>query len=313
MYGVTADRGVNQLTCCQRLWRLPKTPLEGDPAAMRVRLKRDSLEAHIAPDVGGGVAAFRCGGRDMFRAAHDDVTDPLAMAEFPMAPYVNRIAQGRFRWRNGPIAAPRNFGDHPHPLHGVGWRRAWACERLSASSARLRLVHEAAAAWPWRVSMERTIALTPTGLEIAFSLTNNDERPMPAAMGLHPYFPAAGAIVRLNATAQVLTADDGIPLRVERTASIDALAVGVGVCDLALDHCFTGWDGRAQIVWPTHALHMETDPPQRFVQLYTPAGANYFCLEPQSATPDAMNRENSGVVELAPGETLAFTTRFMMA
>ncbi len=274
---------------------------------MRVRLKRDSLEADIAPDIGGAIAAFRHDGRDIFR-----VTDPLAIAEFPMAPYVNRIADGRFRWRGETITLPRNFGEHPHPLHGIGWQRAWTCAVLNASSARLRLVHAADATWPWRVTMERLIALTASGLEVAFSLTNDDDRPMPASIGLHPFFPAAGAVVKLHTGAQVLTTDDGIPVRTAHTAVVDALAAGASVADLALDHCFAGWDGRADIAWPTHTLRIETAPPQRFVQVFTPAGAGYFCLEPQSAAPDAVNREGSGVVELAPGAALRFTTRFLI-
>ena len=279
---------------------------------MRVRLKRDSLEADITPDIGGGLAAFRHDGRDMLRAAADDVTDPLALGEFPMAPYVNRIAHGRFRWRKDTIVLPRNFGDHPHPLHGVGWRAAWTCAKVSEHAARLKLTHMADAAWPWRVTMTRDIALLCDGLEITLAVTNDDARPMPASIGLHPYFPATGAVLRLAARAQVLTTDDGIPTGSAHTAAVDALARGVRVGDLALDHCFAGWDGRAEIAWPDRCLRIETDPPQRFVQVYTPTGADFFCVEPQSAMPDAVNRAESGVVELAPGETLTFATRFFV-
>jgi aldose 1-epimerase len=272
---------------------------------MRVRLKRDSLEADIAPGIGGAIAAFRHDGRDMFVAA-----DPRGVAEFPMGPYVNRIADGRFRWRNEAVTLPRNFGDHPHPLHGIGWQRAWSCDVLSASAAQLRLAHEADASWPWRVKMTRGIALMESGLEVVTSLTNDDARPMPASIGLHPFLPAAGAVLKLNATAQVLTTEDGIPVRVERTPVVDALATGVNVEVLALDHCFSGWDGRAEIVWPTHTLRIETEPAQRYVQVFTPKGAGFFCVEPQSAAPDAVNRAGYGAIELAPGETLAFTVRY---
>lgn len=272
---------------------------------MRVRLKRDSLEADIAPGVGGAIAAFRHDGRDIFIAA-----EPRGIAEFPMGPYVNRIALGYVRWRGETFLLPRNFGDHPHPLHGIGWQRAWTCVQLSESVARLTLSHEPDATWPWRVTMERLISLTPNGLEVAFALTNAGAPPMPASIGLHPFFPAAGAVVKLNAAAQVLTTDDGIPTSAERTAAVDALSAGARVEDVALDHCFTGWDGVALIAWPTHTLRIETDPPQRYVQVFTPPGAGFFCVEPQSAAPDAVNREGSGVVELGAGATLAFTTRF---
>ena len=274
---------------------------------MRVRLKRDSLEADIAPEIGGAIAAFRHGGRDIFIPS-----DPRGIAEFPMGPYVNRIAEGQFRWRNETIILPPSFADYPHPLHGIGWRRAWACTLLGPSAARLGLVHEADATWPWGVTMERVVALTAEGLEIAFALTNTDARAMPASIGLHPFLPATDAVVRLSVAAQVLTTADGIPVGIEPTPMVDRLGAGACVDDLALDHCFAGWDGRAEIVWPTHTLRIETDPPQPYVQVFTPKGAGFFCVEPQSACPDGVNGEGRGVRELAPGESLSFTTRFVV-
>lgn len=279
---------------------------------MRVRLKRDSLEADIAPETGGGIAAFRAGGRDIFRCDGNEPSEAGDLGAFPMAPYVNRIARGTFLWRNETIVLPRNFGDHPHPLHGVGWRAAWTCERRGADAARLSLSHKADASWPWDVAMTQDIALTADGLVIALSLTNADVRPMPASIGLHPFFPAPGAVLRLSADAQVITTPDGIPTGLAQTADVEALADGVRVETLALDHCLVGWDGCADIIWPDRRVRIETDPPQSFVQVFTPPGADFFCVEPQSAMPDAVNRSRSGAVTLAAGEAMSFETRFLV-
>jgi galactose mutarotase-like enzyme len=48
------------------------------------------------------------------------------------------------------------------------------------------------------------------------------------------------------------------------------------------------------------------------VQLYAPPGRDFFCLEPQSAMPDGIGRDGGGYVRLHRGETLAFTTRFVV-
>jgi aldose 1-epimerase len=277
---------------------------------MRVRLKLDSLEADLAPETGGSIAAFRRGGRAIFREADEGAGDVLAMGEFPMAPYVNRIAQGRFCWRNETITLPQNADGQPHPLHGIGWRAKWACERLTPHAAVMTLDAPASVAWPWRVAMAREVRLRPDGIQIGFKVTNADARPMPASIGLHPYFPADSATVRLAVAAQVLADESGIPVRRERTEVIDMLAKGAPAEALALDHCFSGWDGSAEIVWPDMTLRIATEPPQGFVQIYTPPGERWFCLEPQSAMPDAVNQAlEGGVRELDPGDSLAFTTR----
>jgi aldose 1-epimerase len=274
---------------------------------MFVRLKRDSLEAILAPGVGGAIAGFRAHGRALFRCDAQRGGDARAMGEFPLGPYVNRIAHGAFRWRNEAHTLPRNFGDHPHPLHGVGWTRAWDYEVLSEHAARMTLACDADAHWPWAIRMTRDIALAADALEVSFALRNEDARPMPASLGLHPYFPAAGATLRLNAAAQLMTTSDGVPTDSARTPVMDDLAAGADVSALALDHCLEGWDGVAEIRWPAHALRIEA--PSACVQVYAPAGADFFCVEPMTAPPDAVNRGASA--ELAPGESLAFTARFV--
>ena len=56
-------------------------------------------------------------GVDLLRRAPDGADDPLAMASFPLVPYANRIAQGRFAFDGADHQLPRNFGDHPHSIH----------------------------------------------------------------------------------------------------------------------------------------------------------------------------------------------------
>lgn len=277
---------------------------------MWASLKCDSLEAILAPDVGGGVAAFRVGGRPVFHPDALRGSDARALGEFPMGPYVNRIAYGSFAWDGRTIAVSRNFGDHPHPLHGFGWQARWGCTIVHAGKAVMTLQAKAQPAWPWAVTMTRTVTLHPDALEIALAVTNDDARAMPASLGSHPYFPARDAIVRLHADAQLMTTTDGVPTQAARTPVLAALAAGAPAGGLDLDHCLEGWDGAAEIVWPDLSVRIETEPPQRFVQVYAPPGANFFCIEPQSAPPDAVNR--GAAHALAPGETLAFTVRFIV-
>ena len=80
---------------------------------------------------------------------------------------------------------------------------------------------------------------------------------------------------------------------------------------LALDHCFGGWDGRAQIHWPETGitLRLEAEPLFGHLVIYVPAGQDIFCVEPVSHVNDGFNLADRGVPDtgvriLAPGETL---------
>src|SRR5690606_38666718 len=108
-------------------------------------------ELVLAPQVGGGIAAFRFRGEDVMRPASDEALearDPLGLSSFPLVPFSNRIAQGRFRFGGRAVELPPNFGDHPHAIHGQGWQNPWEVAEAGEASARLIYDHPADA-WPW--------------------------------------------------------------------------------------------------------------------------------------------------------------------
>jgi aldose 1-epimerase len=272
---------------------------------MMVHLKCDSLHVDLAPDSGGGIATFTRGETNLMAPA-----GPNGLCEFPMGPYVNRLADGVFHWQGETIRLPRNLPEHAHPIHGVGWLAPWEIISHDEQNAVLRLRHDANMHWPWRgLVMTRTFSLTPETLVVRFEAMHEDPRPMPVALGLHPYFPVRDALVRLTATGCWRTAND-IPDAREASPVLNALRHGVLASSHVLDNCLDGWDGRADVIWPRHALTIETAPPQRFVQIYAPEGQNYFCLEPQSAMPDGIGRTEGGYMTLERDDVFSFTTRF---
>lgn len=274
---------------------------------MTLQLTCDSLHARLAPERGGGIAAFAAGETELMTPRGPD-----GLCEFPMGPWVNRIADGAVHWNNETIWLPRTAPEHAHPIHGLGWRGRWEVVAHGERHAVLRFARAADAAWPWRgLEMVRTFELTGEALSVRFEVRHDDPRGMPVALGLHPYFPVRDALVKLEAEGYWRTIND-IPNERTRIPLLDALKHGAVMSAHRVDNCLDGWTGRAEIVWAEHRLTIETDPPQRFVQLYAPRGRDYFCLEPQNARPGGVSGE-AGYVSLPPGETFGFTTRFAFA
>ena len=78
-----------------------------------------------------------------------------------------------------------------------------------------------------------------------------------------------------------------------------------------MDHCFGGWDGRAEVHWPETGirLRIEAEPLFGHLVIYIPAGREIFCVEPVSHVNDGFNLAGRGVADtgvriLVPGETL---------
>lgn len=284
----------------------------------RVQLKAGDSLLVLAPGIGGGIARLVLAGVETLRRAPEDgqgAKDPLQLGEFPMAPWVNRVANGRFTWEESEVGVAGGPGGDPQGLHGVSWRTCWSVLQESAAEVVLGMAWDGAAGWPFPFKFTRRFVLTQNELTIEARLENTGFRPMPAALGFHPYFPSAGARLRAAASAAWITDAAGLPvsLGLERMAA--DMRSGLKVEAQPLDHCFVGWDGIAVIDWPTHSMTMQTDPALTHLQVYSPTGAGHFCVEPQSAMPDAFNRDqaSSGIRILAPERDLVARLRLKVS
>jgi aldose 1-epimerase len=287
-----------------------------------LHLHNDDLHATLLPAIGGGFAQFQAYGQDVFRRAEPAVAErsgPLELACFPMAPYVNRIAGGAFEFLGRMIALRSEWA--PHALHGFGWREAW--QIVDQTQRRVRLAFEAEAGeWPWRYRCEQLVTLEGCALVVDLSIENLDELPMPVSLGLHPYFLGADeAELQASADGVWLTDDELIPLVWKPLNEAPAIfRGGRPVRRTNLDNCYTGFDGAAHIVWPRRRVRVRLEAPAcRFLQVYTRGSDNSFCVEAQTAMPDALNqakrtgRHETGIKVLSPGERMSCLTRFAVS
>lgn len=275
-----------------------------------ITLGRGNFELDIAPEVGGAISRFEYKDRPVLRPVPQDSIDVLEMASFPLVPYANRIAHGTFGIDGKTVRLPLNFGTHPHSLHGHGWQSGWETEAMSRERTTLSFEH-AADAWGWSYTAEQVFMLLEDGLKLSLSLTNRDTKPMPYSLGLHPYFPrCAGSKVAGAVNTMWLADDTMLPTELSPASTLIDLSAGQKVA-LApfVDNTFTGWRGPAVITQPELgfevALKASANAP--FLHVFIPQDADFFCVEPTSAMPNAFNRPEAaaetGAAILAPGAT----------
>ena len=277
-----------------------------------IRLISGDTEVTLAPAIGGGIAAFRWRGRNIMRAATPEMLaagDPLGLAAFPLVPFSNRIAHGRFVWERRTVQLPLNFGDHPHAIHGFGWQAPWRVEAADAVSARLGYDYHGGA-WPWPFAARQDFAVADDGFTLTLSVTNLGDTPMPSGLGLHPYWPNP-AETRLQTVAQGWFATDAFVMPL---AQIDATASDLSAWlhrAKTTDHVFHGCDGRLTLGWPTHSVEMTAGPRADWMVVYAPADDTICAVEPVTHPTDALNDpKRPGIHILAPGETQALTIRY---
>jgi aldose 1-epimerase len=283
-----------------------------------LRLASDALEVEVLPELGARIHRLRFRGHDILRAAPDPSAhegDPFFWGSYVMAPWCGRVEAGVTTQVGGrALRLPTNFPDGT-AIHGQVYARPWELVAASGSgedgptgaSATFRVL-AGGDAWPWPHVVEQRIAAHGATLAIDLALTNRADDPMPAGIGIHPWFMRplrlsvdAGAVFASN------TEPSPEPVRVEGRFDLRALR---DVPD-DLDGCWTAI-GPAQVrfAWPALGARasMHADATTLHVAVASPTTLDAVAVEPQTHVPQGLrrvvNREPGALTMLAPGATL---------
>lgn len=258
-----------------------------------VTLKAGAAECTLCPDVGGSIVSWSIDGQDMLRRADDAAiasVDPLQFASFPLVPFSNRIADGRFEWDGEQIEIDPNFAPEPHAIHGVGWKMPWEISEQSETRSVLSFDHKADSRWHWPFSATQTITLREDTLEIALEAVNLCNEPTPLAFGHHPYFDQQNAFLAFQADQVFMSDADGLPTCSKTPTGSFDFAKGECVAGNDIDHCYGGWSGDARIIWQGRPLGLVITSNMPAAVVFIPKGGDAFCFEPVPHINNALNR-----------------------
>src|SRR5574340_1088645 len=121
---------------------VPRLPGLEDGAMNEVplHLGDGALELELAPAHGGAIAAFRHKGFALMRATPPGTSDVRLFSSYPLVPFSNRIADGRFTFAGRSYELARDpITGGAHAIHGEGWQRAWNVAGVTSTSAHLVL------------------------------------------------------------------------------------------------------------------------------------------------------------------------------
>jgi len=242
----------------------------------------------IDVDHGARLASLQVYGHELLVTEDPAVT---GWGCYPMAPFAGRVRRGRFGFDGSDYTVPINFP--PHAIHGTVFDRPWSVDGDTDVSIDL------GATWPFPGRALQTITLGPQELTLRLEVHSKGGA-MPASCGWHPWFRrqlAVGEPALLDFEADFMEQRDkeGIPSG-ERIAPPPPGP---------WDDCFGGIERWPVLTWPG-ALELRIESSCEFLVIYTEP-EHAVCVEPQTAPPDALNRDPF-VVE--PGRPLVATTRW---
>jgi aldose 1-epimerase len=284
-----------------------------------ITVRHGESELVLAPGTGGCVVSFRRGGLDLLRPGSEASVaeaDPRSLAGFPLFPFSGRIANARFGAASREITLRANFPPEPHAIHGQAWQGAWRVSSCGEAAATLTFDYGGDGNdWPWSYRALQRFELNDTGLSLALSLRNLSDTPMPAGLGWHPYFRKADASIQADVLEIWRNGGDSIPRELSSLEPSDDLRETRAVGELDLDNAFRVGERPSVLQWRREGLQLSVaaSPELGHLAVFTPPNEDYFCVEPVSHAPNAVNsqlaQDVTGLRWLRQGESLAATIR----
>lgn len=244
---------------------------------------------------------------------------PDDCASFVLAPWSNRLRDGRFAFRGQTHQLPVNAPDGT-AIHGVARDFAWRITDSDETSAVLEFDSaEVASAFPWRFTSTVSYRLDGDTLTVETTLTNCDDVPFPAGFGHHPYFRrgldgvADEVELEIPCAAQYelernLPAPGAVPVPVEPRLDFRTLRpLGELFIDDVLTGRAPGLPVRMRYPQAGIAVTMAVDELYGDFVVYVPQeGKPFFAVEPVTNCNDGFNlfdagTPDTGVFVLAPG------------
>lgn len=271
-----------------------------------LELKSGDYRVEIQPARGGSLSAFEWAGKTILCPSRPGSMTNTAC--FPLVPFSNRVARGRFELA-GQIyrLAPNEPSIDPtNPIHGYGWLSEWDVVIADTTRAVIEHIHSGER-WPWRYRARQYVSLAENGLFLQLETTNLDEDAMPAGLGFHPYFPRRpDTLYHGLHRGEWQVDEDCLPVELREVPEPTDWWKGQPVGSRSVDTVYSGREGSLTLTWPdidaTAVIKPSANLP--FTVVYAPSGEDFFCVEPVSHATDAINRYPGQMIHLAPRETM---------
>lgn len=289
----------------------------------------------IVPSVGNIATGMRVKGHNVLRYPHTSLAEfrerPGGTGIPFMGPWINRLDEPAFYANGKRHVFDLSLGNirGEVPIHGfLTGTNLWRVMSVDATAggasvtSRLDFGQQPSwmRQWPYAHAIEMTYRLSDGVLEVATTLSNLSDEPMPVAIGFHPYFqltdsPRDEWSISVGARTRWLLDSRKLPTGETEPAERLLPPPKAGLRDYNLDEGFGDLvrdaEGRATMtVWGrAQRLDVVIGPRYRSVVVWAPnpsgkgrggqgdsppADRNFICFEPMAAITNALNMAHRG-------------------
>lgn len=235
-----------------------------------------------------------------------------------LAPFPNRLKDGRYRVGEEEFQFPLNDGDRGNALHGFVLDKSF--EVFEEREERIALAYSYGGnlpyfPFPFKLRVSYSLP-SSTEFEMTMELENTGSRPMPAGMGWHPYFQLGvpvnalhlklPSVEKIQIDARMIPTGERTPFQAfQSLEKIDQTPFDTG---FLLRN--SGHESEVILQFENLRLRYWQENLFPFLQVFIPPARQSIALEPMTCNIDAFNN-GDGLKMLAPGEVLSGTAGIM--
>ena len=289
------------------------------PASGRQYEIAAGAERVVVTEVGATLRSYTVNGRDVLDGFAEDERSSAGRGQV-LAPWPNRLEDGRYSFEGRDARAAWDEPERQNAIHGlVRWLNWQGVERADRA-VELGCTLPPQPAYPWRLGLRVRYELTPAGLEVTATASNESDAPAPFGIGFHPYLMFGGAIDDLvlvvPARAALVTNDRGLPVDQVTVASTEfdfsaARVLGETQLDTGFTDLVRDVDGvtRVRLVAPEDSRRFTVWMDDTFTHIMVYSGDTLepeerrrrgIAIEPMTCPPNAF-RSGTDVIRLEPG------------
>lgn len=256
---------------------------------------------------GGGLSELKFKGRHLVEP-YDETDNNERYRGDLLAPWPNRIRDGRYSVDDHEFQLPINEKDRNNSLHGLVNRLQWKVIESSTSNATLESTLPSSSCYPTTLQMWVSYELDQNGLTWKLSAKNIGPTKVPYGASIHPYL-IAQPDQHVDEWALRLPADEVLDVDPYRLLPLQLVAVatknfdfrnGAVIDQRFIDHAFkvknSTLDRSVDVIAKNgRGVRMEFDSSSPWIQIHTADRTDEknsrMCLavEPMSCPPDAFN------------------------
>ncbi|WP_404288113.1 aldose 1-epimerase family protein [Glutamicibacter arilaitensis] len=283
-----------------------------------INLEAHGYSAQIA-SVGATVVSLEYLQRPLVRTFDPQQLRPVYSGAI-LAPWPNRVIDGRYRWSGTELQLPLSEVARRHALHGLVFSSDFSILSQSDDRVELQVLVPKQEGYPFALLLNVSYQLEATGLRSTINARNLGTEHAPYGFGSHCYLVAPGRSVDgwlLEMPADRVQQVSGERLLPQEVVAVEGTELDFRkprrIAQTFVDHAFTGLrmqEGEQFRVQLTDAdgvgSYLSWDEKCPWVQVHTADQADPqlhrtgLAVEPMSCPPGAFN-DGTDVISLAPG------------